>query len=196
MKSDPVLSELICETGKRLRTLPDNGLANVGITNRKNTRIKAVIPVNHRALNRLIKQLKSADKDAGLDVDYLLDSARTIKHYSSTKVAGKNRLIQRYHESKAGRLYASGVNLQNVPKLIKHAALSGCWEHDFENCHYSIFLQLAARIGIQCTAIQHYIDHKNAFRAAIAEDVGISAKQVKICLLALMYGARESTWTS
>ena len=194
LESDPLLSELICETGKRLRTLPSNGLADVSITNRKNTYLKAVVPINHRALNRLINQLKGIDKDIGLDVTYLLDAARTIKHYSSTKLAGKNNLIQRYHESKAGRLYASGVNLQNAPKLVKNAALSGCWEHDFENCHYAIFQQLATNVGQHCTAMQHYTDNKTAVRAAIADDVGITIKQVKICLLALMYGARESTW--
>ncbi len=194
LRSDPLLSELICETGKRLRTLPSNGLADISITNRKNTYLKAVIPINHRAINRLIKQLKAVDLDIGLDVAYLLNAARTIKHYSSTKLAGENNLIQRYHESKAGRLYASGVNLQNAPKLIKNAALSGCWEHDFDNCHYAIFLQLAARTGQTCTAMQHYIANKTAVRAAIADDVGITIKQVKICLLALMYGARESTW--
>lgn len=87
-----------------------------------------------------------------------------------------------------------GINLQNAPKLVKNAALSGCWEHDFENCHYSLFAQLAARVGIHCTAIEHYLSNKKAVREAIADDVGISAKDVKVCLLALMYGAKESSW--
>lgn len=194
LEGDPILSELVDETGKRLRTLPNNGLAQVSVTNRKNTAIKASIPVNHAALTRLRKTIRSAGKDAGIDADYLIQSINEIKHYSSTKVASKHRLIQRYHESKAGRLYASGVNLQNAPKLVKNAALSGCWEHDFENCHYSLFAQLATRVGIHCTAIEHYLGNKKAVREAIADDVGISAKDAKVCLLALMYGAQETCW--
>ncbi len=189
-----MLSELIDEAGRRIKTLPDNGLKDVNTTNRKNTKIKSAVPVNARVLKRLIKTLASIQKDAGIDVDDILTKTRIISKYSWTKLAGKNRLIMRYHESNSGRLYASGENLQNAHRLIKDAALSGCWEYDFENCHFVIFMHLAARIGIQCPAIQHYIANKKAVRAAIAEDVGITSDDAKTCLLALMYGAQATTW--
>jgi hypothetical protein len=71
------------------------------------------VPINHRTLTQFIKRLLS-DKEADSDVNnHLLENALTILHYSSTQLAEPNQLIQSYHESDAGRLYAFGVNLSN-----------------------------------------------------------------------------------
>ena len=124
--------------------------------------------------------MMSACTALDVDASYLLETARTIKHYSHTKPAG-NMLNQRYSLTNSGRLYAKGVNLQNAPNIVTDAALSGCWEYDFESCHFTIFAQLAESIGIQCTAISHYLDHKREVCNTIAVDVGLSSKQVKVC---------------
>ena len=195
LKREPILSEVISDTGKILRTLPSNAIMKeVSITSRKNTAIKSTIEVNHKKANELVHKLLSIKNDTGLDIGYLLNSIRTIKHYSYTKIAGKNTLIQRYSYSDSGRLYSKGVNLQNAPKLVRDAFLSGCWNHDFDNCHYSIFHQLAKRVGQTYPYIRHYLEHKKTVREEIANDIGISIKCVKIALLGIMYGAKESLW--
>nr|MDQ3057608.1 hypothetical protein [Pseudomonadota bacterium] len=67
-------------------------------------------------------------------------------------------------------------------------------EYDFANCHYSILMQMAGRFGCQCDAIEHYLGHKKTVRETIAQAAGISIDQAKVCLLAIMYGARQSLW--
>lgn len=66
------------------------------------------------------------------------------------------------------------------------------WEYDFSNCHFDILRQMAAQHGYTCTAIAEYLNAKEPTRQAIADEAGISKEQAKICLLALMYGARAS----
>lgn len=105
---------------------------------------------------------------------------------------GQFLAIQRYVESKSGRLYGKDINLQTVPRSIKEVALHGLWEYDFENCHYAILQQMSARIGVQCHAIANYLDNKRSIRSTIQIDIGITADQAKTCLISLIYGARFS----
>lgn len=127
-------------------------------------------------------------------IDRLLDMTAKIIRMASTDVAGHSCIMHRYIESISGRLYAKGVNLQSAPSLVKQAALSGLWEYDFSNCHFSIIMQMADRFGYQCTAIGHYLANKKSVRAEIATLAGITENDAKVCLLALMYGARQSEW--
>jgi len=130
-------------------------------------------------------------------LDYLLelhDKTAQIIHMARTEVAGLGRVLHRYVESNSGRLYAlNGANLQNAPAVIRHAALSGRWDYDVENCHFAIAAQMAKKVGFQCVAIEHYMAHKKAVRTEIADTIGISINQTKTCLLAVMYGARTTT---
>ena len=70
----------------------------------------------------------------------------------------------------------------------------GLYDYDIENCHYAIFSQLTARYGYVCQAINYYLSHKTEVRDLLAKLVGITIKQVKKCLLAIMYGATRNTW--
>jgi hypothetical protein len=99
-----------------------------------------------------------------------------------------------YVQSTSGRLYAKGINLQTAPGLIKQAALAGLWEYDFANCHFAIIAQMADQHGHKCCAIARYLGDRKATRWAIAAQAGITEAQAKICLLAVMYGARASEW--
>ena len=53
---------------------------------------------------------------------------------------------------------------------------------------------MAAQYGYECEAIAQYLNNKKPTRQAIADQAGISVDQAKKCLLAIMYGARASTW--
>ena len=109
---------------------------------------------------------------------------------------GKNRyLLHRYVENKTGRLYAIGsVNLQNAPREVRQAALQGFYDYDIENCHYSLFHQLAQQAGYQTPAIEHYLAKKTTVRQQIASDIGKPVDLVKKCLLAVIYGAEASEY--
>lgn len=127
-------------------------------------------------------------------IQRLIDITAQLIRLAKTDVAGHGYIAHHYVQSKSGRLYAKNINLQTAPVMVKQAALSGLWEYDFNNCHYSILMQMAAQFGHQCHAIAHYLDNKKAVRADIARQAGITDDQAKTCLLAIMYGARASEW--
>jgi hypothetical protein len=62
------------------------------------------------------------------------------------------------------------------------------------NCHYAILAQMSAKFGHTCSAIDDYLKNKATIRQSIADQAGISIREAKTCLVALMYGARASTW--
>lgn len=127
-------------------------------------------------------------------IDRLHAMTAQVIRMGKTDLAGTGYITQRYVEASSGRLYAKGINLQNCPALIKQAALHGQWEYDFANCHFAILDQMSARFGYQCDAIRHYIDNKEQVRRQIASEAGIYELEAKICLLAIMYGAKTSEW--
>jgi hypothetical protein len=127
-------------------------------------------------------------------IERLYELTSQVIRLAKTDVAGRGYIAQQYTESPSGRLYANGVNLQNSSSLVKEAALAGLWEYDFSNCHFEIIKQMAAKYDYECKAIASYLDNKKPTRQAIADQAGISVEQAKVCLLAIMYGARASTW--
>lgn len=201
------LTSLITEAGLRLRTLPKAVASKDmdGITARAWAKAKLVnkVPVDVRQLVALKKELAAmlgphtGNLFGNLDPEaatYLRNMVAKILRMAKVDVSGAGYVMQRYVESTSGRLYAKGVNLQTVPTLIKQAALHSAMEYDIENCHYSIFRQMAAQFGFQCPAIDDYLANKKATREQIAQDVIITVEQAKVCLLAIMYGARQSEW--
>lgn len=122
------------------------------------------------------------------------DAAAQILRLATTTVAGRGVLPHRYEEAASGRLYAKGINLQNAPRIVKQAALEGFWEYDLANCHFTILNQMASQFGFDCNAIRHYVRNKPLVRSQIAAEAEITVDDTKTCLLALMYGARATTW--
>ena len=165
-----------------------------------------LVPVNLEQMKVLREwlrhELRDGEKRLGLftgtmhraRLERLLDHVRHLIRLAQTKPAGYGHVAHRYVQSSSGRLYAKGWNLQNAGKIVKDAALAGMWEYDFANCHYAILMQMAEREGCQCEAIGHYLANKKDVRQTIAFEAGIALDQAKVCLLAIMYGARQSLW--
>lgn len=207
------LSRLLDATGTGFRT-PPKAVASTDMVGTPTTRWRAanaddslsLVPVDIEALKRLQRDLakkidtmwRTGHAPRDLWMDYLLDlhdKTAQIIRMAHTDVAGLGRVLHRYMESDSGRLYAlGGASLQNAPAVIRQAALSGRWDYDVENCHFAIAEQMAKKAGCQCVAIAHYMANKKAVRKEIADTIGISISQTKTCLLAVMYGARTTTW--
>lgn len=103
----------------------------------------------------------------------------------------------RYVQHSTGRLFMDAklpISLQGVPRLVRVAALAGCWDYDIANCHFAILSGLAKRIGLASPEIDHYLACKAEVRSAIANEVGVEVEQAKACLLMIMYGARRTRW--
>jgi hypothetical protein len=187
--SDPIESELIFANGERMGKPPKNGIH----TDRKlyvKPKIRSDVPVNMVELRKLRDQFKDRE-----DGKAIYDEICDVLHFSTTRPFKRGHILQRYYYADTGRLYADcPVPLQSIRNIVCDTALAGCWEYDFINCHYSIFNQLAGAAGVTLPSVNAYIENTEDVRATIEVDVGITKVQAKKCLLAVMYGAVESTW--
>jgi hypothetical protein len=117
-----------------------------------------------------------------------LDEARTLirqaEHFGGLPI--------QYQQSNTGRLYATGVNLQNCKRETRHAALAGCYDYDIAACHFSIMTQMAAKFGLRCTVIDYYVNNKTQIRNELAEALRLQVGSIKKVLTAMAYGARQS----
>lgn len=95
----------------------------------------------------------------------------------------------RYSEASTGRLFASGLNLQSVPRCVRAAALSGRKDYDISTCQWTILAQMAHASGVHCDLIDDYIENKKRVRTSISEGAGISLTHAKTCLTMLLFGA-------
>lgn len=205
----PKITRLITLDGQAMRSLPEavasKDLDDVTATAWKEAKPFNNIPVDLDKMMELQAHLermpskKTGDlfHDADIDdVNYRIEIIGQLVRLAHTDVAGRGFIAHRYAEGRTGRLYARGISLQTAPRIIRKAALHGLHDYDIENCHYSIFYQLAARYNFECGAIKNYLGHKNEVRKAISLSVGITIEQAKMCLLALMFGARLNEWES
>jgi hypothetical protein len=135
-----------------------------------------------------------------------LDKLKSLKQYRDTiyqlvawtaSDIGQNQYLpQCYREAPSGRLYSFyHANLQNAPKPIRHALLDGQYDYDIENCHFSLLSQLAKRCGYETNAIDYYLSHKTQVRESLTSAIGFTdITPVKESLLAMIYGAKKSTY--
>ena len=208
------MTRLITMDAKVMRTMPEaldsKGLDGVTASAWKGAKLLKAVPVDLALLKEIYQHLERMLQPAALaqksvftnadvevlaeDIKYRRDITGQLIRLAQTDLAGRGCIMHRYAEAKTGRLYAHGVSLQTAPRLIRKAALHGQYDYDVENCHFAIFSQLADRYGYQTDSINHYLKHKKEIREGIAGRVGISVDQAKMCLLALMFGARLSDW--
>jgi hypothetical protein len=159
--------------------------------------VRWAIPVNMEAIELAI--------DAGVQLIFSectgerldrVDSAiRSIHACAMNDNIGQGYLPQVYHEVESGRLYGcDDLSLQNVVKEAKQIVLCGAHEYDFSNCHFRLLASAASELGFEPVTIFKYIKDPRLFRQSLADRIGISKKQAKTCLLALLYGATQSLW--
>ena len=103
---------------------------------------------------------------------------------------------QRYRESASGRLYSFGyANLQNAPKVIRHCLLAGQYDYDIENCHFTLFSQLAEKYGFITEGINEYILKKHEIRKSLADALGMTdIDLIKKSLVSIIYGSKETVY--
>lgn len=210
--ADLLNDEWIDNKGNVMRTFPG---AIASMANKKKTKWKGVSPTNCIRID--VESMEALclgfDREAsrlrGVIAAKIGGNEEAIKELQRVTIRqlSVNALIKlsrnticpgalpiRYQEQSTGRLFAEGLSLQSAPREIRNAALSGCWDYDISNCHWSLINELAAKHGHTCHAIRHYLENKAAVREEIAAGADITVAQAKECLLMIMYGAPASTW--
>ena len=143
---------------------------------------------------------------SSIDQKAELDKLKTLKQYrdiiypfvawTASDIGQNQYLPQRYREAPSGRLYSCDhANLQNAPRPIRHALLEGQYDYDIENCHFTLFSQLAYKYGYKATGINYYLRNKTKIRESLADALGLAdVTPVKESLLAIIYGAKETRY--
>lgn len=205
-------TKLLTQDGKYLQSLPASAMAakNKDGQNRRGFQglpVTTKVPVNLVQVKKLMVDIEARlmAHEAGFVQGEIFSEVPNIKflkalHQDAAMLVSKTRhegwmgyVLHRYCEIESGRVYAEGVaNLQNCYRVLREAAMAGLYDIDIENCHYSILAQMAASYGYQCTVIQDYLDNKKPFREGLAAEFGISVRQAKDALIALIYGAKFS----
>jgi hypothetical protein len=108
------------------------------------------------------------------------------------KLTEDNKLDQPFKFSPFGRMYLTGVNLQNCSKTVRHVSLGHCFSIDFSVCSAAWRLHTAQQIDPTVTAplTLYLIKDKQQFRSDLATVLGdghlSNAKQI---LTAIGFGA-------
>ncbi|MCC7228709.1 MAG: hypothetical protein IT507_18685 [Burkholderiaceae bacterium] len=199
-------TRLMTQDGKYLQSLPASALAakNKDGQNRRGFQglpVNPLVPVKLVQVKKLMVDIEARlmAHEAGFFTGELFSEAPNTKFLKAlhqdaamiyAKANNKNwpgHVLHRYFEIESGRVYVDGVgNLQNCYRVLREAAMAGLYDIDIENCHYSILAQMAAAHGYQCTVINDYLNNKGPFRESLAAEFGISEKQAKDALIALI----------
>lgn len=136
-----------------------------------------VVPIDQRSLENYIRSNLAIDREhphnrnQAEQLDSNLKHAQTIWMLAAANNGGLTQVIS---PSSFGRKYYRGPNLQNTPKLVRHAALGNCHEYDIESSVFawklSWFREICRRgdDSIAMPATLEYLDHKRAMRQRLA----------------------------
>lgn len=133
-----------------------------------------------------------------LDLDavkeYMMDSGTGMEEITECSLliaaAEDGQLLNiEYNQLPCGRKVAIGsYTIQHMPKWLRNIALSGWYDIDFRNCHYTI----ASTYG-DFPTINEYVENTEQIREMLAMDCGVSKDSVKKAMLSKIYGAKNST---
>lgn len=118
------------------------------------------------------------------------NQAASLISMSSVNNTGELVLPTYYSESRAGRLYALGhINLQRCVREVRRQALIDNFDIDIENCHWTLFSQMARKVEVATPYIDYYVKNKHLVRKMVAVSADISIEDAKFVLISLIYGA-------
>jgi hypothetical protein len=109
-----------------------------------------------------------------------------------------NQLPQIVNHSAFGRTYYRGINLQNVHKTVRHAALGSCYSVDIDSAVFNWKYAIMSKDTQQAlTYTRELIQDKHRLRKQLAQLVFDNAsersiKTIKQVLTAISFGAKES----
>lgn len=162
------------------------------------------VPIDMVSLNNFIRANKAIAR-SGLNDNYVSTLNRNLRIAQAILVLAERNNgvlphVRNPISQDSRRVYYMGLNLQNAPKEVRHAALGDCHEYDLENSVVAWKYSLCKDINpnIKLTATLEYLDHKRAIRQRLSQELFgntslYSVGQVKAAITSLGFGALLST---
>lgn len=200
--------DLVSQSGRLVKTLPSGILGRRADRNPnrlwKNVTIKSLLPVDRAGLYELkleIQKLRAqanSSEQHSTELRYKMDLA---DHHANVILVTANNKIQPghvpmiYQEYTSGRLYSTGINLQNCVRAVRMAALRSAIDVDIQNCHPTLLEILYEQIDPNepLKVLKEYNANPKKFQARVANDLNVTRGQIKKALIALLYGASLSS---
>jgi hypothetical protein len=163
-----------------------------------------VVDIDMRSLQNYIRSNLAGDRNNPQTPAKLIEEWDTnLKHAQriwKLATAADNQLIQIRSESTFGRRYYRGPNLQNTPKIVRHAALGQCHEYDIESSVFAWKLSWFRSICqshdqvMPMPATLDLLDNKKAVRKRLAlavfdTDADWAVQVIKQFITAIGFGA-------
>jgi hypothetical protein len=163
-----------------------------------------VVAIDMRSLENYMRSNLSQDRDNPQTRPALIEEwDENLKHAQKLWMladAGGGELVQVRSESAFGRRYYKGPNLQNTPRMVRHAALGTCHEYDIASSVFAWKLSWFRQIcqihntTIHMPATLELLDHKQAIRRRLAQVVfdttsAWAVNKIKEFITAIGFGA-------
>ena len=116
-----------------------------------------------------------------------VSALRLLKLSRNTRCPGEIPVL--YEQKSAGRLTEVLFALQSTQREVMSAALSGYWDYDLNNAHFSVLSAWAKKLGRSTSVVDDYLLNKRDIRLQLAKHCDASPDNIKSCLIALLYGA-------
>jgi hypothetical protein len=134
-----------------------------------------MVPIDMRSLGAYIEaniNVKSNNAKHAETLKHNLIWAKTI-YLVATHC--DDQLPMAVSESEFGRKYYKGLNLQNCPKIVRHAALGKCHQYDIDTSVFAWRFSQAKQLdpSIKLPATIEYITLKDAYREQLAKNLDI-----------------------
>lgn len=159
-----------------------------------------MIPINMFSLISFIKGNLNQDRSNPRTTETVNNYLYHALRIRLIAAENDNHMPHVINESRFGRKYYKGPNLQNTPKIVRHAALGACHEYDIESSVFAWKLSWFRSIcvsndeSVPMPATSEYLDYKNAKRRQLARTVFDSDEEgwvaiIKEAITAIGFGA-------
>lgn len=131
--------------------------------------------------------------------DYGINEIQHLKNIKSQiDIIGKKTVLVPNHKkkSKYGRAYASkNMTMINLRGQVKNTLLKDLYlTFDLKNCHYSILLNIANKLNLDCKIITDYVANQPKYFKLLNDAYGTNDKINKGLFIKLLYGGSFYNW--
>lgn len=121
---------------------------------------------------------------------------KTLK--KQIEIIGKKTILVPNHKkkSKYGRAYSTkNMSMINLRGQVKNTLLKDLYiTFDIKNCHYSILLNIANKLNIECKIITDYVANQDKYFKLLTDEYGTDNKINKHLFIKLLYEGSFNVW--